>query len=254
MVYAGSIERLDFGEIEDEKGYVLVSLEKGNTSFERRVLNGRRFYSSHVSFNTAEEAQRALAKALPHPEQLEGAVARLILEYPRELEALIDEPDLRQQAAAALEFHLNRRPRSEARLRLQTDQRVADLTPQRLLELYWQAAHTEGALPQELASLANDIFQTVAGGSPQEPARDSPPLIHFRFSFLPPDDGIDFSAFDLTCISGANGAGKSSCWMPSPGRCSATPAQAAQDDEALINNACDAARGMNLSMKARCIK
>jgi len=169
VVYPGSIERLDFGEMQDEKGYVLVRLEKGSTSYERRVLNGRRFYSQEISFENAEQAADRLENALSLAGDLDGVLARLILDYPRELESLIDEPALRQKAAAALEFHLIRRPRSEARLRLPADQRLTELPPQRLLELYWQAVHAEQPLSDELAALASDIFQTTAGGTPQEP-------------------------------------------------------------------------------------
>jgi exonuclease SbcC len=40
---------------------------------------------------------------------------------------------------------------------------------------------------------------------------------------------LDFESVELACISGHNGAGKSSCWMRSPGRCSARRAAKGTD-------------------------
>ena len=62
-----------------------------------------------------------------------------------------------------------------------------------------------------------------------EPARNQPGqgtafMIPVRLqlkgflSYLDPVE-LDFAGLDVACISGSNGAGKSSCWMRSPGRC-----------------------------------
>ena len=55
---------------------------------------------------------------LPSQDELEGAIFRLTLEYPREWEDLIDEGALRQYTAGAFEFHLVKRPQMQTRIRL----------------------------------------------------------------------------------------------------------------------------------------
>ena len=54
VVYAGSLERLDFGEEEDEKGFYLVEIEPDSEKGKRRVsfdfhpVDGRRFVTVSV--------------------------------------------------------------------------------------------------------------------------------------------------------------------------------------------------------------
>jgi exonuclease SbcD len=55
---------------------------------------------------------------MPSQEQLEGAIFRLTLEYPREWEELIDDGALRQYAAGTFEFHLMKRPQIKVRIRI----------------------------------------------------------------------------------------------------------------------------------------
>ena len=76
----------------------------------------------------------ALKSALPPQQELEGAIVKLTVNYPREYDALIDEPALRKYAEKAFEFHLVRRPQTESRVRLPADQTVSSLSPLELLE------------------------------------------------------------------------------------------------------------------------
>ncbi len=65
---------------------------------------------------------------------------RLVLEYPREWETLIDEVALREYASGAFEFHLITRPMVEARARLAQDETIESLTQLELLDRYWRPA------------------------------------------------------------------------------------------------------------------
>jgi exonuclease SbcD len=162
VIYPGSIERVNWGEAADEKYFVIVHLEKGQPArVEWRKLVGRRFIDRAVQITAPEMFQTLVADALPSPEQMEGCILRLILVYPRQWEALLDEPALRQAASAAFEFHLVRRPQLEARLRLPGDRTVSSLTPPDLLGLYWETIKTDPVEAAELQKLAEDIF---AGG------------------------------------------------------------------------------------------
>jgi len=96
--------------------------------------------------------------ALPPAEQLKEAVVRLTLEYPRDWEALIDEPALREYAAESFEFHLVKRPTLETRVRLPDDQLVGSLSALDLLSYYWDASHTDAGEQDILSRLASEII------------------------------------------------------------------------------------------------
>ena len=166
VVYAGSIERVDFGEVADDKGFVIAEVEKGNTSYRFVKLHGRAFFDRLVRLSMEDRAMEKILASSPNEAEAENAIFRLVIEYPRELEGEIDEPALRQKFASALEFHLVRRPQVEARLRLPTDQNIASQSPLELLSTYWKSTHAQ---PRDLAglqTLAQSIFQSVTGSEP----------------------------------------------------------------------------------------
>lgn len=166
VVYAGSIERVDFGEVADDKGFVIAEVEKGNTSYRFVKLHGRAFFDRLVRLSMEDRAMEKILASSPNEAEAENAIFRLVIEYPRELEGEIDEPALRQKFASALEFHLVRRPQAEARLRLPADQNIASYSPLELLSTYWKSTHAQ---PRDLAglqTLAQSIFQSVTGSKP----------------------------------------------------------------------------------------
>ena len=123
VIYPGSIERVDFGECNDEKYFILARVSRGETQVEWRKLDGiRPFIDRSLRLKNPQDITAQCLKCLPDPKQLEGAIVRLVLEYPREYEELIDETALRQYASEVFEFHLIRRPMVEARARLAQDE------------------------------------------------------------------------------------------------------------------------------------
>ena len=157
VIYPGSIERVDFGEAKDDKFFVIAEVEKGETQVEWRKLEGvRPLIDRRAVLESGENVTEMLKSALPEPEKLEGAIVRLVIEYPREWDTLIDDVALRKYAENAFEFHLVKRPQVEARIRLPADQTVSSLSPLDLLDQYWRASHTEDA--DELQKLAQEIL------------------------------------------------------------------------------------------------
>jgi exonuclease SbcD len=160
VIFPGSIERVDFGEAADDKFFVIAHVEHSHTEVEWRKLTGiRPFIDRHVRLKSQEDVTGQLLKALPHADKLEGAIVRLVLEYPRDWEALIDEAALREVTSGAFEFHLVKRPLAEARARLAADETVSSLTPLELLDRFWRSVHVTPAEQANLQKLAQEIME-----------------------------------------------------------------------------------------------
>ncbi len=160
VIYPGSIERVDFGEAGDDKFFVIADITLGKTVVHWHKLEHiRPFIDRRITLESAEDVTGTLISALPAAGELEGAIVRLTVDYPREWDTLIDEPALRRHAGAAFEFHLLKRPRIDARIRLPADQGISSLGPLELLDHYWRANHAADEDAQALQNLAKSIIE-----------------------------------------------------------------------------------------------
>ena len=163
VIYPGSIERVDFGEARDKKFFIVAEINKGETRVEWRELTGiRRFIDCPCTLTSDEDVTGQLRKALPPAGQIQDAIIRITIDYPRDWEALIDEASLREITAGAFEFHLIKRPQIETRIRIPEDRSVGSMSPTELLEIYWQSAHSEAADQETLVNLAKSIIEKTS--------------------------------------------------------------------------------------------
>lgn len=162
VIYPGSIERVDFGEAKDDKFFVIAEVNKGKTKVSWHQLKDiRPFIDCFCRLKKPEDITAQLKKALPSGDQLRGAIVRLVIEYPREWESLIDDAGLREYTMEAFEFHLVKRPQSEARVRLPGDRPIGSLSPLELLDLYWRASHIDKNEAEGLNKLASEIIAEI---------------------------------------------------------------------------------------------
>lgn len=89
VVYPGSIERVDFSEEKEEKGFVLVQLEQGRAEWEFCPLPVRAFHTIEVDVSSSEDPQAALQKAI-EKKDIRDAVVRLIYKLRSEQMDAID--------------------------------------------------------------------------------------------------------------------------------------------------------------------
>ncbi|MBE7432725.1 MAG: exonuclease SbcCD subunit D [Anaerolineales bacterium] len=158
VIYPGSIERIDFGEAKEDRYFVIADIEKGrDTEIEWVQLTGvRKFIDRRTLLESSENVTEILKDKLPKPKEMSGAILRLVVEYPREWDSLIDESALRKYAADAFEFHFVKRPQIVSRSRIDEGQVVSSLSPLDLLDQYFNSAKVTN--PEDLKKLAQEII------------------------------------------------------------------------------------------------
>jgi len=161
VIYPGSIERIDFGEAGEPRYFVIAEIEKGkDTEVDWRELTGTRpFIERRAILNSGENVTEILKAMLP--KDMSEAIVKLVVEYPKELDTLIDESALRKYAGQAFEFHLVKKPKVASRVRIPEGQVVSSLSPLDLLAQYFDASKAEDRdglqkLAQEIISEDNE--------------------------------------------------------------------------------------------------
>ena len=165
VIYPGSIERVDFGEINEGKGFIIADIEKGHTNYRWQQLPIRPFLDFWVELDDLLGVNEKIFAVLPPNEEVSDSIVRLTLNYPRDLETLIDEARIHDHFKGAFAFQLIMKPISEARTRLGDSFEASSMTPTELLELYWKRQHIENQAERErLQKLAEElIIQSQTG-------------------------------------------------------------------------------------------
>jgi DNA repair protein SbcD/Mre11 len=100
VVYPGSIERVDFSEEKEEKGYVLVELEKGATEIKYCPLPVRSFCTININLTLSKSPQAELLQMI-NQQAIADAVVRLQYQIRTEQIDLIDDKAIHQALANA---------------------------------------------------------------------------------------------------------------------------------------------------------
>ena len=157
IIYPGSIERIDFGEAHDDKFYILAEITCGEAKVEWKKIEGTRpFIERRAILESTENVTEMLKSRLPSQADISGAILKLTIEYPREWDVLIDEAALRKHAESAFEFHLVKKPKVEARVRIPEGQVVSSMSPLELLDQYFDSAKVGNK--EDLQKLAQKII------------------------------------------------------------------------------------------------
>jgi exonuclease SbcD len=149
VVYPGSIERIDFGEEQEDKGFVVAEIEHGECSWQFRKLAVRPFVTIRVTAD-GDDPTAQIVDAIAR-QSIDQAVVRLIVRTTADRDVLIREREVRRALSDAFYVaaivHDVVRP-ERMRLGDQTD--VASLSPLQALERYLQVKETP---PDRIADL-----------------------------------------------------------------------------------------------------
>jgi DNA repair protein SbcD/Mre11 len=161
IVYPGSIERIDFGEANEAKGFVLAEVSRGQTSWQFVPLKTRPYVDITIDTPQAEDFMADVRRQLPVPERVRGAVCRLRFSYPRDWEPLFDEGAIREHFAEAFELKLVKHHQFRQRSRLGPHVAIETMPPEDLLVLHWQDLGMDEAETAAMRELAREVLGGV---------------------------------------------------------------------------------------------
>jgi exonuclease SbcD len=157
VVYAGSLERIDFGEEKEPKGFCWVELARGETEWDFVEVDARPFVTVRADLREAEDPLFMLQQeATAH--DLTEAVVRVILHLRADQEEMIRDREIRRLLGeAAFVGGIRREVEREARIRL-GNLSPEELTSRELLERYLDAKETPPERKEELLELAEALL------------------------------------------------------------------------------------------------
>ena len=146
VVYPGSLERLDFSEEEDDKGFYLVEIEPDKETGKRRVsldfhqVTGRRFVTINIDIEPQDtDPTSTVLKAIAEQEdKVRDAIVRLQISLPGQIEGQLRDNDISNAVKEAHYFTIAKDIKRETRLRL-GKWTAEELTPLEALKAYLES-------------------------------------------------------------------------------------------------------------------
>ncbi|NES78750.1 MULTISPECIES: exonuclease SbcCD subunit D [unclassified Okeania] len=158
IIYPGSIERVDFSEEKEEKGFVLLELEKGVVKWEFCALPVRNFQTIKVNVSEAKIPQAELLKAISKT-QIKDAVVRLIYQLRSEQLDLIENGVLHQALSEAHTYTIQPELVSQlARPRLPELAKGNSIDPLKALKTYLESREDIQDIQEEMLEAAAKLL------------------------------------------------------------------------------------------------
>jgi DNA repair protein SbcD/Mre11 len=159
VVYSGNLERIDFGEEREAKGFCWVELKRGETKWQFIPVQARRFITIDVDATRdgdtpTEAALRALERA-----PLKDAVVRVRIKMLQSQETLFKPKEI-EKALKDAQFvvGINKDVQRDVRSRIGID-KAESLTPDQLLQKYLASKNVPSAHIGELLELAKGFWE-----------------------------------------------------------------------------------------------
>jgi exonuclease SbcD len=158
VVYSGSLERIDFGEEREDKGFVVAEVSRGHTSWTFHPVAARGFLTLTVDVREQADPTQAVVETIGQ-HKVADAVVRLIIRALPEQEGLLRDADLRRALndayfVASIQKEIERQHRTRL-----GDRGAEGLTPRELLQLYLESKDTPPDRAEELLRHADSIFE-----------------------------------------------------------------------------------------------
>lgn len=145
IIYPGSLERIDFGEERDKKGFVSVEIDEPGPDGKREVryefheVDARRFITIKVDAEVENPTEEVLRRIEERAGEIKDAVVRLQIDISPERERELRQDEVRRTLSAAKPSYMSVTLNvARAHRALLGDQGIAHMTPEEALKLYLQ--------------------------------------------------------------------------------------------------------------------
>jgi DNA repair protein SbcD/Mre11 len=163
VIYPGSIERVDFGEEKEDKGYIFVEVASGKAEWEFCPLPARPFITIEIDLSQAEDPLEVVLKAIAQQE-ITDKVVRLIYKLRSEQLDLINTAALDRALQSAYSHSIRPELVSQlARPRLPELGVGNTLNPLEALTAYLNNREDLKDIQKELMAAAEGLLNEVVG-------------------------------------------------------------------------------------------
>ncbi len=146
VAYSGSLERLDFSDEEDNKGFYVVEINrdgetgKKQVSFDFHPVSGRRFLTTNLEIEPQDpDPTSTVLRAMAEREdKIKDAIVRLNISLPAEIEVQLRDNDIRNAVKDAHHLTIAKDIKRESRLRL-GKWTAEEITPLDALKTYLES-------------------------------------------------------------------------------------------------------------------
>src|SRR4030042_1101908 len=169
VVYAGSLERFDFGDEGEDKGFFVVDIElrgkERSVTYEFDKVNARRFVTLEIYIDIGDvEPNTTVLKAIAqHEAEIKNAIVRVQLSLPGAVEASLRDAKISEVLRAAHYVTIAKEVRQEARLRL-GEWTSHELTPVEALKKYLETKE----VPDERKTVLLEYGESLMWEAEQE--------------------------------------------------------------------------------------
>jgi exonuclease SbcD len=161
IVYPGSIERVDFSEENETKGFMLAEIQRGKAQVEFCPLSVRNFCTIRVDLSDSDDPQAQLLKAIA-TSQIQDAVVRLVYQiYPEQIDQL-DHTTLCEALQTAHTYTIYPELISQlARPRIPQLEGGSRLSPLEALNTYLETRSDLNDVADEMRTAAQTLFESL---------------------------------------------------------------------------------------------
>jgi exonuclease SbcD len=148
VIYSGSLERVDFGDQDDQKGFYIVEIGKDpasfikNTAYTFHAVQARRFFTLKIEINSddLDPTTTILRQVEANLAKIKDAVVRIEISLPAVLSAKLRDEEIHRLAAGAYYLTISRDVRREVRLR-SGKSNLEGISPEEALKAYLDARY-----------------------------------------------------------------------------------------------------------------
>jgi exonuclease SbcD len=159
VVYSGSLERIDFGEEVEDKGFCWVELERGKTKWEFVQVHSRPFVTIKVDAREAADPTSAVLARI-EGRDLKGAIVRVGVQLKSHQEASLREREIEKalrEADVSTIAAIGKEVEREVRTAL-GGVSPETLTPAQLVERYFVSKGKSPEAAAQYAKMAESLF------------------------------------------------------------------------------------------------